>query len=124
MPLTLDSFRSQNVIEAYSPGCVRIQEHDYTDSLLVSNATLQHWPVSTFDALQPHHLQSLLEHQPQLVLLGCGEKQRFLPPALLKPLANAGVGIEVMTNAALCRTFNILLAEEREVIAGLILEAN
>ena len=55
-------------------------------------------------------------------MLGTGSKLRFPPPHLLRPLASAGIGIEVMDVRAACRTYNILVAEERKVAAALLIE--
>ena len=47
-------------------------------------------------------------------------KQRFPHPRLTAPLAQAGIGLEVMDLQAACRTYNILVAEERKVAAALL----
>ena len=51
---------------------------------------------------------------------GSGERQRFPPPRLLRPLYDARIGVETMATAAACRTFNILSGEGRRVVAALI----
>ena len=55
------------------------------------------------------------------VLLGTGERQVFPPAAAMAAGLRRGVGIEVMTNAAAARTFNVLASEGRKVVAGFIL---
>ena len=62
----------------------------------------------------------LLLQKPDILLLGTGEKQQFLAPRLMKPVAEAGTGLEVMDTAAACRTYNVLMAEDRHVVAALI----
>ncbi|MCP4126357.1 MAG: hypothetical protein GY753_04760, partial [Gammaproteobacteria bacterium] len=59
--------------------------------------------------------------EPQLVILGTGEEQQFPQPALYALLLNQGVGVEVMTTPAACRTYNILVSEGRRVAAALLL---
>ena len=54
------------------------------------------------------------------MLLGTGARQRFPHPRLTAPLAQAGIGLEVMDLQAACRTYNILVAEERKVAAALL----
>ena len=61
----------------------------------------------------------LLDYEPEIVLLGTGDVQRFPHPRLLAPLGEAHVGIEAMDTSAACRTFNILVAEGRRVAAAL-----
>jgi uncharacterized protein len=62
----------------------------------------------------------VLALEPEVVLLGTGARQQFLHPSRLAPIYRAGVGVEIMTTAAACRTFNILVAEERRVVAALL----
>ena len=57
-----------------------------------------------------------------IVLLGTGARQRFPATQLLRPLLERGVGVEVMDSFAACRTYNILMAEGRAVVAALIVE--
>ena len=56
----------------------------------------------------------------EIVLIGTGSGQRFPHPASLRPLIDDGIGFEVMSTAAACRTYNILVAEDRLVAAGLV----
>ena len=55
------------------------------------------------------------------MILGTGASQKFPPPATLRPLIEAGIGFEIMDTAAACRTYNILVAEDRNVAAALII---
>jgi uncharacterized protein len=73
-----------------------------------------------FEALGEADFERLLEPAPEMVVLGTGEKQRFLHPRITSPLHRARVGLEVMDTRAACRTYNILVAEGRNVIAALI----
>jgi len=59
--------------------------------------------------------------KPELVLLGTGSTQRFPPGAIRAALTACGVGLEVMDLGAACRTFNVLVQEERQVAAALFL---
>jgi len=57
----------------------------------------------------------------EIVLPGTGAQLRFPRPEILRPLLEAGVGVEVMDVQAACRTYNILVSEERKVAAALLL---
>jgi len=78
------------------------------------------WPAASVQLLNADHIAALVALAPEIVLLGTGATFAFPEPALLAPLYKAGVGVEVMDTPAACRTFNILLAEGRNVIAALI----
>ena len=57
---------------------------------------------------------------PEVLLIGTGPRQIFLPPAVLRPLLMLGIGVETMTTQAAARTYNILMSEERRVLALLL----
>jgi uncharacterized protein len=60
--------------------------------------------------------------RPEVLLVGTGSRQRMLDHKVITPLLRAGVGVECMTTEAAARTYNILMAEGRQVIAALLLE--
>jgi uncharacterized protein len=62
-----------------------------------------------------------MQLSPTIVLLGSGAVQKFPPTSLIAPMLTRGIGIEIMTTAAACRTYNILVAEGRAVAAGLFI---
>ena len=63
----------------------------------------------------------MLELNPDVVLLGTGDNQIFPEARVFGLFGQKGIGLEVMNNAALCRTFNILVAEDREVVTAIII---
>lgn len=81
---------------------------------------LRDWAPTNIDSLSAEHLNAIIELQPELVLLGTGPRLIFPSPAILADLHRQRIGIEVMDTAAACRTYNILMAEGRFVVAGLI----
>lgn len=91
-------------------------------SCIVSADTLiTQWEPQSFAHLQVAHLEAILALAPELVVLGTGPAQQF-PSAEIRALLTArGVGLEVMQLGAACRTFNVLVQEERRVAAGLFL---
>ncbi len=81
---------------------------------------LRHWPPASISDLQAEHFEAIIELQPELVLLGTGTQLTFPPPQLLATLHRQRIGVEIMDTAAACRTYNILMAEGRFVVAGLM----
>jgi uncharacterized protein len=73
--------------------------------------------------LSEAHFEALAAFEPELVIFGSGSRLRFVPPALLKALIGRRIGVETMDTAAACRTYNVLLAEGRSVLAALLFEA-
>ena len=114
-----------NVVHALGADWVRIGEDEYRQNLVVTpDAIAAGWAPAGFAALTESDFAGLLQHRPELVLLGTGATQRFPHPRLLSALSDARVGVEMMDTRAACRTFNILIAEDRRVVAALIVGAD
>lgn len=110
------------IIRAYDQGMVVINEYRHTSSVIVMpKQIIPDWPPQRFDDLTADHFAILSELKPQLVILGTGDTQQFPDPALYAALLEHGLGVEVMTTPAACRTYNILASEGRLVAAALLL---
>ncbi|MSO54976.1 MAG: hypothetical protein EXQ90_07650 [Rhodospirillales bacterium] len=107
------------IIQAYGGGQFRIAGQVHVGSVLVRSEGTISWPVSAPDAVTLGSVDAWLAGV-EILLVGCGPK--FLPPPqdLRAALKARGVALEWMDTGAACRTFNVLLAEERRAIAGLI----
>jgi len=79
------------------------------------------WTVANFDELSADHFDYFLTLKPEVLLLGTGARQRFPHPRLHRSLTDAGIGVECMDTPAACRTYNILVAENRKVIAAILI---
>jgi uncharacterized protein len=124
MKLHLSNAAGVNTITAQGPDHVQVNATRYARSLVIlPDQVLPDWPVAGFEDLVAEHLLPLVEKKPEIVLLGTGARHRFPHPALYAGLIQAGIGVEVMTTGAACRTYNILVAEGRRVAAALIIEA-
>jgi uncharacterized protein len=123
MKFTLENNANVNVIRSYSSEELRIGEHSIRSSCVVmADALIANWPPATLDDLEVGHLEIILELRPELVLLGTGAQQRFAPAHIRNAFAARGIGVESMDLGAACRTFNILVQEDRRVAAALFLK--
>jgi uncharacterized protein len=112
---------SSNIVTGSGPGWVRVGQKEYRSNIvLLPDAIVEGWAPNGFAALQESDFASLLAYEPEMVLLGTGARQQFVHPRLLQALAAARVGVETMDTRAACRTFNILVAEDRRVAAALV----
>ncbi len=112
----------QNLFTGHGAGYVAINGERHVKSLLVTpDSLIADWPATDFSSLNAEHFAQFAALKPDIVLLGTGATLRFPRPELTRALVDAGIGLEVMDNAAVCRTFNILLAEGRNVIAAVLL---
>jgi uncharacterized protein len=123
MKFTLEGNANINVIRAYSAEEIRIGEHRISSSCVVTADTLiTSWPAGSIEELELNHLEPLFELRPELVLFGTGLRQRFVPGEIRAAFATKGIGTEAMDLGAACRTYNILVHEERRVAAVLFLK--
>ncbi|MDT8319861.1 MAG: Mth938-like domain-containing protein [Xanthomonadales bacterium] len=121
MDLSLERPGDHHYIRSVSSAGIRILEETHTGPLIVSADTLiTDWAVKSTNELNDTTLTPVFELQPEVVLLGTGDKQVFPPPELMMCFHNRGIGIEVMNTPAACRTFNVLVSELRNVVAVLL----
>ena len=123
MKFQLESATALNSFTGYGDGYVMVNGRRIERSVVVlPERILSDWPVERFDDLALEHFAALAGLGREIVLLGTGRSLRFPRPELLQPLIRAGIGVEVMDIQAACRTYNILMAEERKVAAALLFE--
>lgn len=113
---------NQNLFSGYGEGYVEVNKTRYEGSLIVMSDRIAPWSVKQFSVLEKTDFTALLDWQPELVLLATGKHIQFPHPALTAALFERNIGVEALDVGATCRTFNILLAEGRNVMA-LILHA-
>ena len=113
------------LIEGYGAGWIGLSGRRYTRSLILTpSEIIEPWGPTTAADLTREHLTAIADLKPRVVLIGTGEQPTILDPLLYMNLLERGIGVEVMTTGAACRTYNILMSEGREVVAGLIVTAN
>ncbi|MBS1201351.1 MAG: hypothetical protein H6R27_2029 [Proteobacteria bacterium] len=121
MKFTLDDNATANAVTARMQGEVRIAGRAYRQSLVVTATSIvEDWPVGDVAQVEAA-LEIALGLGPDILILGTGERQVFPEPAVFAAVAARGIGFEVMDNGAACRTYNVLLAEGRNVALALIL---
>ena len=120
--LQLDENQARYQIRAFKPGMIQINENIFHQSIIVSPTQLiENWGPQTIDELTLPFLEEALQFQPDILLIGTGSQHVFLPIELYGELINKGIGIEIMETGAACRTYNALSAENRNVVAALII---
>jgi len=111
----------RQVIESYGARGFRVTGIASEHSILVfPDATLD-WPVAGIAAVTIDTLQPVVERGgTEILLLGCGARMMPVPPALRQALKAVGISLDAMDTGAACRTYNVLLAEDRRVAAALL----
>jgi uncharacterized protein len=111
-----------NAFTGYGEDYVMVNGERRDSSVVVLRDRVLDWSVAAFDRLTAEDFEFLRTLEVEIVLLGTGPRQRFPHPRLTAALPRAGIGLEVMDLQAACRTYNILVAEERKVAAALLFE--
>lgn len=122
MKLSFDKGTGSYLIRGYGPGRITVNETDYTRDLFVlPEAVIPDWHSTAVADLTAEHFAALDEHEPEIILLGTGREQRLPPARLIARFARRGIGLEAMDTAAACRTYNVLMSEDRRVAAALMM---
>ena len=124
MKLHSDSTQQYQTVTGYDASGVEINAEHFNHSLLVMPETPPRpWDVTRFEDLQAAHFEQIAADAPDVVILGTGERQRFVHPRLVASLSARHIGVESMDSQAACRTYNVLMGEGRKVTLALIIDA-
>lgn len=122
MQLVLEHPDFQYALHGADGRIAKVNDRLLRESFIVTPMTLvEGWNANDVTTMVPEQLQPILELEPELILIGCGDEQRFPPAEVQAACLAQGVGLEIMTNASAARTFNVLAAEGRKVVAGFLL---
>jgi uncharacterized protein len=122
MRFTQDPTAAVHLIRSYAAGELRIGNDIYRETVIVSATQVVAVPeIRDVNALAGFDSSRILALDPELVLLGTGQRQIFPAASFRAQFLRAGIGLEVMDTGAACRTFNVLVAEHRRVVALLMM---
>ncbi len=111
---------NRQVIERYGESGFRISGVAWASSVLVRPAQTFAWDVSRLEDITEDSLAPLFDGSVEVLLIGCGARIAMVPPKLRAAVRARGPVIDAMDTGAACRTYNVLLAEDRRVAAALI----
>ncbi|MGF1630983.1 MAG: Mth938-like domain-containing protein [Kiloniellaceae bacterium] len=114
--------QGRQVIESYGNGGFRVTGESFRGSILVLPTWSTAWPLTAIEELDLASLEPVLAAEPavEVLLIGCGRAMAFIDPELHAAARARGVALEPMDTGAACRTYNVLMAEDRRVAAALI----
>lgn len=122
MKFTQDTPGNELVFSDYDDVSVTINEHKLVDSLIVFPDVLhENWTGRAVDELSINDFELVQKRRPDIVILGTGRKQQFPSIALRRQLAASQLQLEIMDTAAACRTYNLLVSEDRDVAAAILM---
>ncbi|HET7921877.1 MAG TPA: Mth938-like domain-containing protein [Gammaproteobacteria bacterium] len=111
-----------NVIRAYAPGRINVNDTLISRSFILSPGQLiEDWAPQAPDDITLEHLQAALALKPEILVIGTGTALQFPAASLTAEIQRRGIGLEVLDTAAACRTYNVLVSENRNVVAVLLM---
>jgi uncharacterized protein len=123
MKLHASTTKQYQTVTSYDDGGVEINAERFEFSLIVMPETAPRpWNAPNFEALTAEHFEQIEADKPDVVILGTGERQRFVHPRLIASLSARHIGVESMDSKAACRTYNVLMGEGRKVTLALIID--
>lgn len=121
MKLHLAKLGDTKLFTAHGSDYVMVNDERFERSIVVSSDQVRtDWNARNFENLDETHFAYLAALKPDVLLLGTGNKQQFPHPRLYRVLTDTGIGLECMDTPAACRTYNILVAEDRKVVAAIL----
>ena len=110
-------------IQSYDQNGIQIEDKTYSNNIVVNcKGSISKWNLNDFAKISPKHCESLLLGQPEVVIIGTGEKHLLPDLSIIHYFAENNIGVEVMSTQAACRTYNILASEGRKIAAGFIFQ--
>ena len=110
----------RQIIDSYGREGFHVSGVAYNGAILIQPETTLAWTISSVAEITLDSLAPLYGRGVEILLLGCGARLIPVPPLLRAGLKSRGMTVDAMDTGAACRTYNILLAEERRVAAALL----
>ncbi len=121
MKFHLARAEGRNAFTGYGDDYVEISGARFAQSVIVLADRIIDWPIARFEDLTETQFAEMAKLEVDVIVLGTGSRLCFPHPSKTAPLSRAGIGLEVMDTRAACRTYNVLLAEDRRVGAALLM---
>ena len=120
MDLTLQKNSSDKIIKNYENHMIYIDKDQYDFNIFVSKDFITKWLISDINKIVINDLDNIIKFNPEIIIIGTGIDPILPKIEVITKLYDKNIGIEFMSTEAACKTFNVLLQEDRNVIAGLI----
>ena len=121
MEFNLELPQNQFFIRSVSEKGICVDKEFFNRPFIISGQRIiPEWKVSSVAEINEANLQVIFDLQPEVILIGTGKTQVFLPMETQRHFFQRNIGFEVMKTDAACRTFNVLVSEGREVVAALL----
>ena len=122
MDLVLEDSSVGNRVSGYTDDSVTVNGEKFYNSLILhSSRELLMWRPQAVEEIAAEDIAELIKGGPEVILLGTGANMQLIDDHILSVAWQQQIGVEIMPTGAACRTYNIMIADLREVVAGLII---
>jgi uncharacterized protein len=112
-----------HAIRSYTNESITIGNTLYQNSIIISKQTLvTDWTVQDLNELTEEALAPIIKFVPEVIIIGHQGLINTIPISVVEYLSKKRIGVECMQIGAACRTYNVLINEQRKVIAAFILK--
>ena len=119
MELIQDEPISGIVVQSYQPGQLVVGDKSYSAPVVLTSDSVAPWEAASLVELNCSHFEALLVHNPEVILVGTGDRFVWIDEQLYEVCQRRGIGVECMDSLAASRTFTALRSEGRNVLAAL-----
>ena len=112
----------RQLIQSYGDGGFTISDRTYDHPVIIFPERTLVWKPCDLAVPTLEAFSAVFDADPpvDILLVGCGPISLFMPLIFRKMIKEKGVVLEPMDTGSACRTYNVLLAEERRVAAALV----
>ena len=115
MELTLQANKSNIFIKNYENGCFYIADKVYKHNICILKNQISQWKTANISQLIIKDIEAIIQHRPEIIILGTGITSTIPAKEIIETCHSENIGIEFMKTESACKTFNLLIAEEREI---------
>lgn len=114
--------KGSQIIHSYGSGGFVVGDKSFKGSMLIIPNGVYSWNVTDINNLKISDFSELIDEKQdiEILLLGTGVKMQFVDDEIIKQLKRNKIVVDMMDSGAACRTYNVLLSEERKVAAAII----
>ena len=120
MELTLQTNKSALFIKNYEDSCLYIADKVYDHNIVIVENIISKWNIDNIYNLKIDDFEDIVNTKPEIIIIGTGKEPVIPKLEIIKNIQDRQIGIEFMRTESACKTFNLLLSEERNVACILL----
>tara|TARA_B100001778_G_C18400870_1_gene544161 strand:+ start:40 stop:405 length:366 start_codon:yes stop_codon:yes gene_type:complete len=115
MELTLQANKSGIFIKNYEDSCFYIGDEKYKHNIIILGNEVLKWDISDSSNLKIDDFENILKKNPEILIVGTGTESILPDIEVIRVIQSLNIGVEFMKTDSACKTFNLLISEERNV---------